>query len=231
MSIVYAERWPGGAIGARSEARQLPLAAQLDAHCAALSTCRRCLHAPGVVPIIASTRAPMAILVGQAPGKTEMEGGRPFAGRAGRTLFKWLALSGLDEPTAREWLYIAAVTRCFPGSHHSGRGDRVPSRAHRSQCAGWLDAELDIIRPSLVIPVGRLAIDRFLGAESLDAVVGRAHEVTLAHGKCTIVPLPHPSGASSWIHNAEHLALLHRSLALIGERLLGRDNLPQQRVA
>ena len=196
-----------------------PLARALEAHCDRLTACRRCSNAPGIVPIASSARAPRAMLVGQAPGKTEMSGGQPFAGRAGRTLFKWLALAGLDEPTARDWLYISAITRCYPGPHAGGRGDRVPSTAERAQCGDWLAEELRIIRPKLIIPVGRLAIDRFLGPRSLDAVVGVEHEVTHSAGRSVVIPLPHPSGASSWIHAPAHRALLERSLHLIGRRL------------
>jgi uracil-DNA glycosylase len=159
------------------------------------------------------------MLVGQAPGQTETTGGKPFAGRAGRTLFKWLERAGLDEPTARECLYISAITRCYPGPHPGGRGDRVPSPAERARCAHWLDEELRIIRPKLLIPVGRLAIDRFLGPRPLAALVGSEHEVEYEGGCMRVIPLPHPSGASSWVHQAENRALLERALELIGERL------------
>lgn len=159
------------------------------------------------------------MLVGQAPGKTEMGGGPPFAGRAGATLFRWLEQAGLDESTAREWLYISAITRCFPGAHRSGRGDRVPSPRERANCGDWLADELRLVRPPLIIPVGRLAIDRFLGPRGLREVVGREHDVEHEGGRSIIVPLPHPSGASSWIHAPEHRALLQRSLELIRRRL------------
>jgi uracil-DNA glycosylase len=204
---------------ARKSSRPLPLAAALDAHCASLLACRRCAHAPGVLPIVARTRAPRAMLVGQAPGRTEAGGGKPFAGRAGATLFKWLERVGIDEARARDWLYISAITRCYPGPHPSGRGDRVPTPSERARCGDWLDAELRIIRPPLIIPVGRLAMDRFLGAHPLDELVGREHEVAHAGGASVVIPLPHPSGASSWIHAPEHRLLLDRALALIQARL------------
>jgi uracil-DNA glycosylase len=195
------------------------LAAALDAHCDKLAACRRCALAPAILPIVSHARAPRAMLVGQAPGQTETGGGKPFAGRAGRTLFKWLERAGLDEPTAREWLYISAITRCYPGPHPGGRGDRVPSPAERERCADWLDEEIRIIRPTLIIPVGRLAIDRFLGPRPLADLVGSAHDFTYEREKAVVVPLPHPSGASSWIHQAGNRALLERALDLIGARL------------
>ncbi len=156
------------------------------------------------------------MLVGQAPGKVEAEGGKPFAGRAGRTLFRWLEHAGIDETTARDNIYIAAVTRCYPGPHPGGRGDRVPSREEQDRCADWLQQELQIIRPRLLIPVGRLAIERFLPAIPLDQLIGRIHTVTHAGGKSRVIPLPHPSGASSWIHQAGNRTLVDRALELIG---------------
>jgi uracil-DNA glycosylase len=192
---------------------------ELDRHRAALETCRRCLHGPGVRPIVSMARRPLAMLVGQAPGKVEAEGGRPFAGRAGRTLFQWLARAGVDEATARERIYIAAVTRCYPGAHPSGRGDRVPSRAERDACAPWLDAELRILEPPLLILVGRLAIERFLPARPLDELVGAAHPVEHVGGASLAIPLPHPSGASSWVHQGDHPALLARALERLGTEL------------
>jgi uracil-DNA glycosylase len=196
-----------------------PLARALDDHCARLTACRRCAHAPTVVPIVSRARAPRAMLVGQAPGQTETGGGQPFAGRAGRTLFRWLAAAGLDEATAREWLYISAITRCYPGPHPSGRGDRVPTPREREHCGGWLADELRILRPAVLVPVGRLAIDRFLGARPLVEVIGREHDVTHEGGRSVAIPLPHPSGASSWIHAPGNRALLDRALALLADRL------------
>jgi len=159
------------------------------------------------------------MLVGQAPGRVEAAGGKPFAGRAGKTLFRWLERAGVDEETARKCIYIAAVTRCYPGPSPSGRGDRVPSNAEQEACAVWLDAELELIRPKLLIPVGRLAITRFLPNLPLDQLVGRAHDVGHARWRATAIPLPHPSGASSWIHEANHPQLLDDALTLIGREL------------
>ena len=191
------------------------LARALDAHREALGDCRRCANAPDVVPIVSLSRSPKAMLVGQAPGQTERGGGRPFAGRAGRTLFKWLAQAGLDEDSARRLLYISAITRCYPGPHPAGRGDRVPSPAERARCGDWLESELRIIRPRLIVPVGKLAIERFVGVQPLSDVVGREHSVTHEGGSSIVIPLPHPSGASSWIYQANHMKLLNRSLDLI----------------
>ena len=204
---------------ARMSARERGVA--LDAHRDALAACRACTFKNhSAQPILSLARSPRAMLVGQAPGKTEVEVRAPFAGRAGKTLFQWLAQAGVDEATARRRIYIAAITRCFPGSHPSGRGDRVPSPDERDRCERWLLDELRIIRPRLVIPVGRLAIDYFLPAGPLEHVVGRSHEVQHEGGHSVVIPLPHPSGASSWIHAPDHKQLLKRALTLIREQLV-----------
>ena len=191
----------------------------LDDHRGALLRCRRCsLHAD-VTPVVSLARNPRAMLVGQAPGKVEAEGGVPFSGRAGRTLFGWLSRAGLDETKAREEIYIAAVTRCFPGPHPSGRGDRVPSREEQAHCADWLEAELRIVRPKVLIPVGRLAIERFLPPLPLDQLIGTKHSVVHAGGRSTVIPLPHPSGASSWFYQNDNKTLLDRAINLIAVEL------------
>jgi uracil-DNA glycosylase len=204
--------------------RSLPV--MLDAHALALTECRRCGHGDDVRPIVSRARAPRAMLIGQAPGKVEAAGGRPFAGRAGRTLFRWFERIGLDEDTARQHIYIAAVTRCYPGPSPSGRGDRVPSPREQELCGAWLDEELAIIRPRVIILVGRLAIDRFLGSEPLDRVIGLAHDVQHAGGRSVAIPLPHPSGASSWIHQPGHQAQLDLALRLLGQELAGLRIIP-----
>jgi uracil-DNA glycosylase len=192
----------------------------LAAHNEALGRCVRCGLAESVRPIISEARTPRAMLVGQAPGKVEVDDRRPFAGRAGKTLFSWLSQAGVKEDDFRRDVYIAAITRCYPGPSPSGRGDRVPSTREREMCSGWLESEQRIIRPALLIPVGRLAIDRFLGAGKLSELVGKRHLVRHEGGESVAIPLPHPSGASSWINEPEHRALLGRALELLGEELV-----------
>lgn len=209
----------GRRTGGRPAGAAQDLEAALEAHRKALAACRRCEHHGDVRPIVSLARRPRVMLVGQAPGQTEVGERPPFSGRAGRTLFRWLEEAGIGEAEARDRILISAITRCYPGPAPSGRGDRVPSRAERAQCGDWLAAELRIVKPVLLIPVGRLAIERFLGARPLDAVVGREHLVRHEGGESVAIPLPHPSGASSWIHQADHPELLRESLRLIGLRL------------
>jgi uracil-DNA glycosylase len=202
---------------------------RLTEHRAELAVCKRCGLHQDIVPIQSLAIAPRVMIVGQAPGKVEAEGGMPFAGRAGRTLFRWLAQAGIDEHSARRHIYIAAVTRCYPGASQSGRGDRVPSPAEQRACAEWLESELAIIRPKVIIPIGRLALARFLPPAPLDEIIGRRHIATALKGRPMVIPLPHPSGASSWTHQGNHPQLLLQAIALIEEfvapLVLGRRRL------
>ena len=167
--------------------------------------------------------ASKVLLVGQAPGDKEPRLGRPFAWTAGRTLFRWFEdTCGLDEATFRASIYMAAVCRCFPGKKAQG-GDRVPSRDEIDNCAGWLEAEVRLLEPELVIPVGRLAIERFLACPSLAAVIGRQVRVRFASREMDLVPLPHPSGASPWPRMEPGKTLLGQAMRLIaGHRAISR---------
>jgi uracil-DNA glycosylase len=155
------------------------------------------------------------LLVGQAPGDREPVLGRPFAWTAGKTLFKWFDRGlGWNEEEARERIYFAAVCRCFPGKREGG-GDRVPSPDEIEACSAWLGREFDILRPTLVIPVGKLAIGRFLEPAPLSELVGRSFRVTVAGRRADCIPLPHPSGASPWHRMEPGKTLLDRALARI----------------
>ena len=192
----------------------------LAQHRLALGACQRCELGAAIRPVISQAVNPRAMLIGQAPGQVEAEGGVPFSGRAGQTLFRWLARAGIDEATAREIIYISAVTRCYPGPHPSGRGDRIPNRQEQASCADWLESELRIVRPEVLIPVGRLAIERFLPDIPLSELIGTKRTVEHAGGRSVVIPLPHPSGASSWIHESDNKVLLEKAIDLIGEALL-----------
>ncbi len=155
------------------------------------------------------------LLVGQAPGDKEPKVGRPFAWTAGKTLFRWFEDGlGLDEAAFRSSIYMAAVCRCFPGKNPKG-GDRVPNRQEVANCAGWLEAEFEILRPDLVIPVGRLAIEQFVTCRSLRDVIGKQMRIQLAGQEADLIPLPHPSGASPWPRTEPGKSLLQDALHLM----------------
>jgi uracil-DNA glycosylase len=155
------------------------------------------------------------MLVGQAPGKKEVALGRPFAGAAGRRLFQWLADAGFTEQQFRSYCYITAMMKCFPGSGE--RGDLKPSRQQVANCASWLERELALVRPAVLIPVGQLAIERLLGKARLEELVGRRFRRVIAGRAVTVIPLPHPSGASAWTNAPKNRILIRRAIRLLAE--------------
>jgi uracil-DNA glycosylase len=179
-----------------------------------LAHCRRCPRMQST-PVIGNPVVSKVLLVGQAPGPKEPALGRPFAWTAGKMMFKWFGTIGLDEDQFRGRVYMAAVCRCFPGKRPTG-GDRVPDPDEVANCASWLDAEFAINKPTLVIPVGKLAIQQFMPVAKLDAVVGKLHRCTRNGQSFDVAPLPHPSGASTWQHTEPGKTLLREALALIG---------------
>jgi uracil-DNA glycosylase len=155
------------------------------------------------------------MLIGQAPGPREPMLQRPFAHTAGRTLFRWLEqFCGLAETQARSTIYFAAVCRCFPGKS-SGGGDRVPAPDEIRNCSSWLNAEIAILKPQLIIPVGRLAIAQFIDFTKLEDVIGRALRIHRGGGDVDLIPLPHPSGASPWHKISPGDELLRKALRKI----------------
>jgi len=155
------------------------------------------------------------LLVGQAPGAREPVLGRPFAWTAGKRLFGWFAQwTGATEAMFRSHVYMAAVCRCFPGRNPTG-GDRVPNPAEVETCSQWLRREILILEPELVIPVGRLAIERFIPCPRMDEVIGSQFRCGLHGRDFDLIPLPHPSGASPWPRIEPGKTLLGRAMTLI----------------
>jgi uracil-DNA glycosylase len=161
------------------------------------------------------------LLVGQAPGVKEPVLQRPFAWTAGKTLFRWFHEAlGWSEDETRERIFFAAVCRCFPGKGKPGSsGDRVPSPAEIQQCSRWLDAEIQLLQPRLVVPVGKLAIGQFLELRKLDELIGREFTATRAGQTFAVVPLPHPSGASPWHRMEPGKTLLRQALKRVAEHV------------
>src|SRR5207249_7386164 len=141
---------------------------------------------------------------------------KPFAYTAGKTLFRWLEESfGMNEPTVRSAIYFAAVCRCFPGKAGGGT-DRVPDSIEIGNCSWWMSDEFEILRPRLVIPVGKLAIAQFVPFEKLDDVVGTRFALHLDGHRFDLIPLPHPSGASPWHKIPPGKQLLENAMQEIG---------------
>ncbi len=148
------------------------------------------------------------VLIGQAPGAITDARGYHFAGPAGRFLEQWLERAGFPRGYFREHVYLTSLTRCFPGKSPGGHGDRAPSAAEMALCRRFLNRELDLLRPRLVLLVGKMAIDAFLGKQPLTATVGQVFE---RHQR-NYLPLPHASGVSRWLNDPAHRRLLDQAL-------------------
>jgi uracil-DNA glycosylase len=187
---------------------------QLDALVVRLRACTVCpkMHRPAVSGGAVFSRV---ISVGQAPGTKEPVLGYPFAWTAGKTLFGWFQRAcGMSEAEFRATIYMAAVCRCFPGKTAAG-GDRVPDAQEIVNCSRWLDAELDLLKPALVLPIGKLAIQQFIAFDKLTDVIGKQLPVTFRGHSFDIIPLPHPSGASPWHRMEPGRTLLDQALKRI----------------
>lgn len=185
---------------------------------AAIRACTRCVaagHLKRAFPIIDGRITDRIMVIGQAPGEIELTTGLPFSGRAGAELGRWLAVARVSPLP-----YRTSVTKCFPGkAPGGGAGDRRPSPGEVALCASWLQAELAIVRPRIVLLIGGLAISRFWGKGALAQIVGRSR----LDGERLLIPLPHPSGASRWLNDLSHRLLLARALRVLRKAAAALD--------
>jgi len=210
-----------------------------------LRDCRLCLEAGhAIAPGAIFSHPPRArvMLVGQAPGITEVEAQRPFNAGSGKRLFRWLEKAGWREADFRLHNVMTAVTKCYPGKGKNGKGDRVPSKQEQRFCRPFLEREINLYQPQLMIPVGGLAIKLFYPAKmKLNEIIGTAayfppaslsnplnfdlssavlldaFDPSLSQNGRWIVPLPHPSGASLWPNKPQNKALIERAVETLAQ--------------
>ena len=183
-----------------------------------MKKCRACLeegyeiYPPAVISGLGSARL---MTIGQAPGITEQEAQRPFNAGSGKRLFDWLGRAGIEEDWFRSTQYMTSVTKCYPGRQPSGSGDRVPGRREQELCRPFLDQEIELVDPRVIIPIGRLAINLFYSKKlKLQDIIGTQLEVS---GRW-VIPLPHSSGASRWHQIEENRLLIDQAITLIREK-------------
>ena len=177
--------------------------------------CRRCLQAGFPIdprPVLAGREGQAAYLFGLAPGRVEADTGRPWQGRAGRTLRRWLRM---DEEEFFDRFYCASLTRCYPGPSPSGRGDRAATAVERALCSDWRAAELRLLRPTLLVTVGLAPATALLGIRRLGDAIGKSYLLDDA----VAIPLPHPSGASAWLNDPVNRARLGKALTHVRREL------------
>ncbi len=181
---------------------------------ALIRPCAMCGIPEPSYPIVSGRLGARVMSVGQSPGVVECREGRPFAGTAGATLFSWLAEAGIPEDTFRAGAYMTSVTKCYPAPDKAGRRE-TPRDIEMRNCARYLVSELRIIEPAVILAIGKLAIERLLGPAKLESVVGRAIVRRYHSFDALVIPLPHPSGRSTWQYMGENKRLLEMAIRLV----------------
>lgn len=179
-------------------------------------SCRLCEehgYIPKARPLVGGRPGDCVMVIGQAPGHRSVAKGRSFSGPGGTILQKWLEQAGFPPGYLHSHTYLSSLTRCDPGRNPRGDGDRRPSAAEVALCRPFLDAELQLLQPRVVLLVGTMAIEAFCGKVKLEDVIGTYQE----REGILFLPLPHPSGVSRWLNNPEHLKLHQRALEILAE--------------
>ncbi len=174
--------------------------------------------AAGAAPVLSGDGSERAMLIGQAPGWREIETGLPFAWDAGKRLVGWLAAAGIDVGDFRDRWYVTSIGKCYPGRAPGSSVDRPPSREEIARWTPFLREELRLVRPTLVLLVGGMAHRFAFGpAARLDELVGRELAWEEAPG-ASVLCLPHPSGASTWLNDPAHVELWRKAIVLLRDR-------------
>ena len=176
--------------------------------------CRLCEehgYIPVARPLVHGRASDRMMVIGQAPGHRSVAKGRSFSGPGGSILQKWLEQAGFPRGYLHEHTYLSSLTRCDPGRNPRGDGDRRPSPQEVALCRPFLEAELELLQPKVVLLVGAMAIEAYFGKAKLEDVIGTFQE----RDEMLFLPLPHPSGVSRWLNDAEHLKLLHQALDIL----------------
>jgi uracil-DNA glycosylase family 4 len=179
-----------------------------------IRSCRLCQehgYIPVAHPLVSGRADDRVFVIGQAPGHRSVANDVPFSGPGGRILQKWLEQAGFPPGYLHEHTYLSSLTHCDPGKNPRGDGDRRPSPAEVALCRQHLDAELRTVRPKVVLLIGTMAIEAFLGKGRLEEIIGTFQE----RAGVLLLPLPHPSGVSRWLNDPEHQQLLQKALALL----------------
>ncbi len=160
-----------------------------------------CEQATNLVPGDGNPDAEV-VIVGEAPGASEDKQGRPFVGRAGKLLDSLLAEAGLE----RADVFVTNVVKARPPGNRDPKADEV---AHHLP---WLEAQLEVIQPKLLVPLGRHALKRF----APDDKIGEAHGQVLERDGRTLFPMYHPAAA---LHNQSLRETLHADARALGAAL------------
>lgn len=163
----------------------IPRAATLDALHRPMLSCTRCalaLSRTRVVPGAGDENA-RVFMVGEAPGANEDRAGIPFVGASGRLLDEMLTGAGIE----RSRIFIANLVRCRPPEN------RNPRAAEIQACSGWLAEQIRLVSPTLVVPLGRVALQHFIPRASIVELQGEERVAGYSGQEIRLFPLLHPS--------------------------------------
>jgi uracil-DNA glycosylase family 4 len=162
-------------------------------------------------PLVWGRATDRVMVIGQAPGHRSVTKGRSFSGPGGSILQKWLEQAGFPPKYLHEHTYLSSLTRCDPGRNPRGNGDRRPSPQEVALCRPFLEEEIRLLRPKVILLVGTMAIEAFFGKVRLEEVIGTHVE----RDGMLLLPLPHPSGVSRWLNEPAHQKLHQQALKLL----------------
>ncbi|GHO50276.1 uracil-DNA glycosylase family protein [Ktedonospora formicarum] len=181
-----------------------------------IQACRQCQeqgYIPCAQPIVNGRAYDHIFIIGQAPGHRSVANNMPWSGPAGHLLQRWLESAGFPSGFLYEHAYLSSLTHCDPGKSPRGNGDRKPSPQEVALCRPFLNEELLLVQPRVVLLVGTMAIEAFFARRKLEDLIGTYEE---RDGRLWL-PLPHPSGVSRWLNDTQHQQLLHIALQHLAE--------------
>ncbi|TMC14769.1 MAG: uracil-DNA glycosylase [Chloroflexi bacterium] len=181
-----------------------------------MRACRLCQehgYIPVAQPLVGGRATDRIMVIGQAPGHRSVAKGRSFSGPGGSILQKWLEQAGFPPGYLHEHTYLSSLTHCDPGRSAKSNGDRRPSPQEIALCRPFLEAELRLVKPKVVLLVGTMAIETFFGKARLEDVIGTFRE----QDGMLLLPLAHPSGVSRWLNEPAHQKLHQKALGILAE--------------
>jgi uracil-DNA glycosylase family 4 len=192
----------------RMEQERAAALATLQLRIRACRLCQQHGYIPIAKPIVTGRASDRILVIGQAPGHRSVARGRSFSGPGGTILQKWLEQAGFPPGYLHEHVYLSSLTRCDPGRNPNGSGDRRPSIQEIALCRPFLEEEISLLQPKIVLLVGTMAIEAFFGKVRLEEVIGTYEE----RDGMLLLPLPHPSGVSRWLNDPAHQKLHQQAL-------------------
>ncbi len=169
--------------------------------------CRLCRNRKNAVPGEGVSN-PLLVIIGEAPGAQEDETGRPFVGKAGQYLDKWMDAIGLSRERD---LFIGNIIKCRPPNN------RDPQPDEQAACLPYLQRQLDLIQPKAILTVGRIATHILTGTTE---GIGRLHGRRFSYRGIPLIPTYHPSGV---LRNPEYRRPVWEDLQKLRRIIVGEE--------